>query len=204
VINLAMSARELLPYRRRLIAQARGRVLEVGVGSGLNLPLYGPAVDEVVGLDPSSRLIQMARGIGACCKFPVTLLTGSAQAIPLDRGSIDTLVTSWTLCSIPDVEMALHEMHRVLKSDGKLIFVEHGTAPEQGVRKWQDRLTPLWKKIGGGCHLNRPIQTLVESSGFTIAQLDTGYAQGPKPMAFFYEGSATPRRASCGAEIRPL
>jgi ubiquinone/menaquinone biosynthesis C-methylase UbiE len=193
VINLAMRNRELDPYRERVISQAHGRVLEIGIGSGLNLALYGQRVEEIVGLDPSARLIDMAQDAANHSKIPVILITGSAQAIPIDRGSIDILVTTWTLCSIPDVGAALQEMRRVLKPDGQLLFVEHGSAPEESVRKWQNRLTPIWKRIGGGCHLNRPIRALIEDAGFKITRLDTGYAKGPRAMTFFYEGCAAPQ-----------
>ena len=190
VINLAMRNRELGPYRERVVSQAQGRVLEIGIGSGLNLPLYGSRVDAILGLDPAARLLAMAQDAAIRSKIPVTLINGSAQAIPIDRGSIDTLVTTWTLCSIPDAAAGLQEMRRVLKPGGEFLFVEHGRAPEENVRRWQNRLTPLWKRIGGGCHLNRPIRTLIEGAGFRIIRLDTGYARGPRPMAFFYEGCA--------------
>ena len=190
VINLAMRNRELGPYRERVVSQAHGRVLEIGIGSGLNLPLYGSRVNTILGLDPAARLIAMARDAANRSAIPVTLITGSAQAIPIDRGSIDTVVTTWTLCSIPDAGAALQEMRRVLKPSGQLLFVEHGSAPEENARKWQNRLTPVWKRIGGGCHLNRPIRALIESAGFRIIRLDTGYAKGPRPMTFFYEGCA--------------
>jgi ubiquinone/menaquinone biosynthesis C-methylase UbiE len=192
VINLAMRNRELGPYRERVVSRAHGRVLEIGIGSGLNLPLYGPRVDTILGLDPAARLITMAQDAANRSKIPVTLITGSAQAIPIDRGSIDTLVTTWTLCSIPDARGALREMRRVLKPGGEFLFVEHGSAPDENVRKWQNRLTPVWKRIGGGCHLNRPIRALIEGAGFRIVRLDTGYAKGPRPMTFFYEGCAAP------------
>jgi ubiquinone/menaquinone biosynthesis C-methylase UbiE len=124
---------------------------------------------------------------------PTKLIEASAESIPLDDSSVDTVVTTWTLCTIPDVAKALAEMRRVLKPDGRLLFVEHGLSPDQGVRKWQNRLTPVWKKIAGGCHLNRPIAKLVEAAGFRVWGLDTGYMRGPKPMTFIYEGAA--RRA---------
>jgi ubiquinone/menaquinone biosynthesis C-methylase UbiE len=193
VINLAMRNRELLSYRQRIVPSAYGRVLEIGIGSGLNLPLYGPAVDEILGLDPSARLLRMAQATANRSNIPVTFMNGSAQAIPIDAGSIDALVTTWTLCSIPDVGAALQEMRRVLKPDGQFLFVEHGLAPEESVRKWQNRLTPLWKRVGGGCHLNRPIRALIEDAGFRIIRLDTAYANGPRPLAFFYEGCAAPQ-----------
>jgi ubiquinone/menaquinone biosynthesis C-methylase UbiE len=117
-------------------------------------------------------------------------LKSSAETIPLEDASIDTVVTTWTLCTIPDVAAALSEMCRVLKPDGRLLFVEHGRSPERSVRRWQDRLTPLWKCLGGGCHLNRAISQLIESAGFRIERMDTGYMKGPRPMTFMYEGSA--------------
>lgn len=193
VINFAMRNRELRPYRERVLTQAHGRVLEIGIGSGLNLPLYGPRVEAILGLDPAARLIAMAQEQANHSKIPVTLITGSAQAIPIDRGSIDTLVTTWTLCSIPDAAAALQEMRRVLKPSGQFVFVEHGRAPEENVRRWQNRLNPVWKRIGGGCHLNRPIRALIEDAGFRMIRLDTGYAPGPRPMTFFYEGCAAPQ-----------
>jgi ubiquinone/menaquinone biosynthesis C-methylase UbiE len=196
VINLAMRNRELHPYRERVVSQAHGRVLEIGIGAGFNLPLYGPRVDAILGLDPSARLLRMAQDAAKRSEIPVTLITGSAQALPIDAHSIDTLVTTWTLCSIPDAGAALQEMLRVLTPNGQLLFVEHGQAPQENVRKWQNRLTPVWKRIGGGCHLNRPIRALIENAGFRLIRLDTGYAKGPRPMTFFYEGCAAPRRNS--------
>jgi ubiquinone/menaquinone biosynthesis C-methylase UbiE len=193
VINLAMRNRELLPYRTRLLAAAQGRVLEIGIGSGLNLSFYPAQVREIVGLEPAPRLIAMARRSAAeRARCPTTFIEGSAEAIPLDARSFDTVVTTWTLCSIPNAVVALREMRRVLKPDGQLLFVEHGRAPEESIRKWQDRLTPAWKRIGGGCHLNRPIQPLIESAGFNMTRLQTGYMRGPKPMSFMYEGCALP------------
>jgi ubiquinone/menaquinone biosynthesis C-methylase UbiE len=192
LINLSMRNRELRPYRERVLSRAEGRVLEIGVGSGLNLPLYGTRVEEVLGLEPAARPLAMAQRTSARCVQPVRLIAASAEAIPIDDHSIDTVVTTWTLCSIPDAVGALNEMRRVLRPGGQLLFVEHGLAPEDNIQRWQDRLTPLWKKIGGGCHLNRPIRNLIESTGFDITQLQTGYMKGPKPMTFLYEGRATP------------
>ena len=109
---------------------------------------------------------------------------------PLDRASVDTVVTTWSICTIPDVVVALSEMRRILKSNGYLLFVEHGLASDERMRRWQNRLTPVWKRIAGGCHLNRPITALIEDAGFRISQMETGYMPGPKPMTFMYEGSA--------------
>lgn len=189
-INLSMRNRLLLPYRQRVVSQAAGRVLEIGIGSALNLPYYGTKVTELLGLEPAERLMQIAERTASQSQRRVTFIAGSAEAIPLDDASVDTVVTTWTLCSIPDAIGALHQMRRVLRPGGQLLFAEHGRAPDERIVKWQDRLTPLWKRVGGGCHLNRPIATLVEGAGFTIAELKTGYMKGPKPMTFMYEGRA--------------
>ncbi|MFC3284960.1 class I SAM-dependent methyltransferase [Litchfieldella rifensis] len=191
--NLMMRNRQLLPYRERVIGGAEGRVLEVGIGSCLNLPYFSPQVREVIGLEPVPRLVAMARREAAGSSLPLSFIEGSAESIPLDDASIDTVILTWTLCSIPDAELALHEMRRVLRPGGQLLFVEHGRAPEASVQRWQDRLTPAWKRIAGGCHLNRPIHTMIEGNGFDMAQIETGYMKGPKPMTFLYEGRARPR-----------
>jgi ubiquinone/menaquinone biosynthesis C-methylase UbiE len=120
-------------------------------------------------------------------------MEASAEAIPLDSSSVDTVVMTWTLCSIPAPLKALGEMRRVLKPGGQLLFVEHGLSPDASVRKWQNRLTPLWQRIAGGCHLNRPVSVLLENAGFHVTHLKTGYMKrGPKPMTFLYEGIASP------------
>ncbi|MBX9828064.1 MAG: methyltransferase domain-containing protein [Xanthobacteraceae bacterium] len=193
LINLAMRQRNLAIYRQRLMPAARGRVLEVGIGSGFNLPYYTANVERVVGLDPSPKLLEMTRGAAGRVRIPVDLIESSAESIPLDSGSIDTIVTTWTMCSIPDIQRALDEMRRVLRPGGRLLFVEHGRSPDLGVRRWQDALTPAWRRISGGCHLNRAISELIETAGFRVERLETGYTQGPRPMTFMYEGSAEPR-----------
>ncbi len=189
--DLAMRNKHLVPYRERVIGAAEGRVLEIGAGSGRNLPFYGPSVKQILALEPSPKLVVMARGVPHQA-IPATFLEASAEGIPLDDRSVDTVVTTWTLCSIPDAAMALTEMRRVLRPGGKLLFVEHGMAPDRNVRRWQDWLTPAWKRISGGCHLNRPISTMIESAGFRIDRVETGYMPGPKAMTFMYEGSARP------------
>jgi len=190
LVHVAMRQETLSPYRNRVVSGARGRVLEVGIGSGLNLSHYGESVEQVIGIDPSEKLLSMAAHVVSRPSLQVTLLKGSAETIPLENASIDTVVTTWTLCTIPDVAAALSEMCRVLKPDGRLLFVEHGRSPDRRVQRWQDRLTPLWRCIGGGCHLNRAISQLIESAGFRIERMDTGYMEGPRPMTFMYEGSA--------------
>ena len=191
LVHLSMRQDTFSAYRRRLVPAAQGRVLEIGVGSGLNLPLYTDAA-HVVGLDTSPRLLSMARQAHRSGAASTELIEGSAEALPLEDKSIDTVVTTWTLCTIPDVNAALREMRRVLKPSGELLFVEHGRSPDARVRRWQDRLTPVWKRVGGGCHLNRPIRELLEQSGFRIERIETGYMKGPKPMTFMYEGRARP------------
>ncbi|MBH02659.1 MAG: SAM-dependent methyltransferase [Xanthomonadales bacterium] len=190
--DLAMRNRHLVPYRRRVLAGAQGQVLEIGIGSGLNLPFYGPHVRGIHGLEPSPQLVRLAERAAGRSNRPVSLIEGSAEAIPFDDKSLDTIVTTWTLCSIPHADRALAQMRRVLKPGGRLLFVEHGLGPEEAVRKWQHRLTPVWSKVSGGCHLNRPIQALIEHAGFDVARLETGYMKGPKTMAFIYEGDARP------------
>ena len=193
LINLTMRRRDLAAYRSRVIPAADGRVLEIGIGSGFNLPFYSRNVDRLIGLDPSPKLLSMVRRNLRPNAPLVELVEGSAEAIPLDSNSVDTVVTTWTLCSIPDAARALREMRRVLKPTGRLLFVEHGRAPEANVRWWQDRLTPAWKCVGGGCHLNRAIRTLIEDAAFRFDRFETGYMRGPKPLTFMYEGTARRR-----------
>ena len=190
--DLAMRNKLLRPIRQRVIGAAEGRVLEIGVGSGLNLPFYRPPVREVLALEPAPRLVAMARSAARGTIMPINFFEASAETIPLDQHCVDTIVTTWTLCSIPQAATALAEMRRVLRPGGRLLFVEHGLAPDESVRRWQDRLTPAWRRISGGCHLNRPISPLIEGAGFRIDRIETGYIPGPRPMTFMYEGSARP------------
>ena len=190
LIQISMKQEHFEPYRRRAVSAARGRILEVGVGSGLNLPLYERGT-QVVGLDPSAKLLSMARQATGDPAHSIELIEGSAESLPLPDHEFDTVVTTWTMCSIPDLPKALAEVRRVLKADGKLVFAEHGRAPEATVVRWQNALTPVWKRIGGGCHLNRPIDHLIAAAGFRLDELKTGYMKGPKPMTFMYEGEAS-------------
>jgi ubiquinone/menaquinone biosynthesis C-methylase UbiE len=192
LLHLAMNQTQLVPFRERVIGAAEGRVLEIGIGSALNLPFYGPNVRSVIGLEPSPELLRMAQGRAATAPVPVELLEASAEAVPLDTVSIDTVVTTWTLCTIPDAHKALAEMRRVLKPGGSLLFVEHGRAPEPGVARWQDRLDPLWRRVAGGCHLNRQIDELISGSGFRIDRLANARVPGPRTHTFLYEGRARP------------
>ena len=189
LIHRGMRHERFRPYRERLVSAATGRVLEIGFGSGLNLPLYANATF-VIGLDRSSVALGIARRSANGAPVPVNFLEASAEAIPLERESVETVVTAWTLCSIPDVRRALAEVHRVLVPSGRFLFVEHGRSPAPSVARWQDRLTPVWKRIAGGCHLNRPIDRLIEGAGFRVEQLHCDYMAGPKAMTFIYEGCA--------------
>jgi ubiquinone/menaquinone biosynthesis C-methylase UbiE len=191
LLDLAMRNRALARYRDRVLAAAQGDVLEIGVGAGLNLPRYGAAARHICALDPSAALLRRAAARRAAAPCPVALLRGVAEHLPFAAASFDTLVMTWTLCSIPDSMAALGEMRRVLKPGGRLLFVEHGLAPEPRVAHWQYVLTPHWQRFAGGCHLDRPIAELIRGAGFRLDTLATGYLPGPRPWTFMYEGSAT-------------
>ncbi len=195
LIDVAMRNKEATRYRSRIVPQARGSVLEIGVGSGLNLPFYGAGVEQLYALDPSEELLTMARKKARGMVLPIKFITHSGEAIPLDTGSVDTVVTTWTLCTIPDPVQALKEMRRVLKPDGIMLFAEHGLAPEANVRGWQRRLNPLWRRIAGGCNLDRKIDQLMQTAGFQITAIKTDYAKGPRPMSYVYAGQAQPGKS---------
>ena len=189
--HFAMGQAQLRPYRQRVIGGAKGRVLEIGIGSARNLPFYTDAVEELVGVDSSPEMLVMAeRAVAAVRRPKVRLLSGSAESLPFESPSFDAVVVTWSLCSISDPVMALREARRVLRPDGQLRFVEHGLSPDAAVRKWQDRLTPVWSRCAGGCHLNRKTDALVRAAGFTLHELAAGYAPGLRPMAYMYEGCA--------------
>lgn len=200
LIHLAMGNKQVARHRQRVIPAATGRVLEIGIGSGLNLPFYSNAVTGLVGVDPSTRLVAMARiaardrrSAGAL-PFDVELLDRSAETLPFEDRTFDSVVSTWTLCSIPDAAAALAEMRRVLKPDGGLIFIEHGASPDRRVASWQNRLNPLWTRFAGGCEINRPIDELVTGAGFSINRLEAGYlVTGPRVLSYHYDGHASPR-----------
>ncbi len=192
IVHLTCSAKPNMRQRGKLVPLAKGRVLEVGIGSGLNLPFYDARrVTGLWGLDPSRELTAMASEAAEAAPFEVELVLAGAEEIPLDSNSFDTVLLTYTLCTIPDAEPALREMARVLKPDGALLFCEHGAAPDADVRRWQDRLDPVWRRLGGGCHLNRDIPGLIRHGGFEITGMETMYLPGWRPASFNYWGRAT-------------
>lgn len=192
LVHLCMQNKEVAEHRRQILPAARGRVLEIGIGSGLNLPFYSRAVESLAGIDPSAELLAMARKSSAELPFPVEFVERSAETLPFDDRRFDTVVSTWTLCSIPESLRALGEMRRVLRPDGQLIFIEHGHSPDAGVAAWQDRLNPLWNRIAGGCNLNRRIDNLIREAAFAICRLEMGYlTKGPRPLTYQFKGRAT-------------
>jgi ubiquinone/menaquinone biosynthesis C-methylase UbiE len=193
LIHFGMRQKQLVRLREQLVAGASGRVLEIGIGSGLNLPFYPREVEVLLGLDPSGELLAMAKRRASWVHFPIELCEGYAEDIPLEDHAVDQVVMSWTLCSVADPGRVLAEIRRVLRPGGTLLFIEHGRAPEPGVARWQDRLTPVWRRLAGGCHLNRPIERLVAHAGLRLADLETGhFVKGPRVATFHYRGRALP------------
>ncbi len=195
VLNWSCGMKPVQKQRLKVVPLAEGRVLEIGIGSGLNLPYYDPEkVERVIGLDPAEEMLSYAKRKSETVPFTVEYLTLQGESIPLEPESVDTVLVTYTLCTIPDAIAALEGMRRVLKQSGRLIFCEHGKAPDQAVRRWQDRLNPLWRRLGGGCNLNRDIPALIEAAGFGIDNLETMYLPStPRFAGFNYWGSARPR-----------
>lgn len=193
-VHLACGSQSVMRQREKVVPYARGRVLEIGIGSGLNLPYYDPTkVSKIWGLDPAPEMISMARQAASSLSIEVEFIALPGTEIPLEDNSIDTVVVTYTLCSIPDTLPALRQMSRVLRPGGELIFCEHGVAPDASVRRWQERINPLWKRLGGGCHLNRAIPAEIEAGGFRIKSLDSMYIAGWRPASFNFWGTAVPR-----------
>ncbi len=195
VLNWSCGAKPVRAQRQKVVPLAAGRVLEIGIGSGLNLPYYDPGkVERVIGLDPAEAMLSYARRKSATLPFTVEYLALEGERIPLDRHSVDTVLVTYTLCTIADACAALEGMRAVLKPGGRLIFCEHGRAPDAAVRRWQHRLNPLWNRIGGGCNLDRDIPGLIEAAGFRLDTLESMYLPGaPRFASFNTWGSARPR-----------
>ena len=192
VIACACGMKPILKQRRIMVPEAKGRVLEVGMGSGTNLPYYDASrVTQIIGVEPSEGMrIKAARAI-AGQEIPVELVDAPGEALPVEDGSIDTVLLTFTLCTIPDYQAALEEMRRVLKPEGRLVFVEHGLACDAGVVTWQRRIEPIWKRIAGGCHLTRPMDKLIADAGFRIDRLEADYIpKTPKISGYVYKGLA--------------
>ena len=189
--HLAMSSKEATRQRKRALADVAGDVLELGIGSGLNLPWYGPGVRRVVGVDPSVTAARMAEERIEKAAFPVEIISHDAESLAVQDDGFDAVVSTFTLCTIPDVPRALAAARRALRPGGRFFFLEHGLSDEPRVQKWQHRLEPLQKRIAGGCHLTRDSRALIEEAGFAIDQVETFYAEGPRPWSFLYRGVAS-------------
>lgn len=177
--------------RRQVIPQAAGRVLEIGIGTGLNLPFYDKSkVTSLVGIEPAQQMHRLARRRSERAGLPIELHSLSAERLPLESASFDSVVCTYTLCTIPDPSAALAEMRRVLRPGGKLLFVEHGLAPDASVVRWQHRIEPYWSRIAGGCHLTRDVPLLLRDAGFR-ATLDAAYSARPKVLSYDFWGEAT-------------
>ncbi|HEX5485142.1 MAG TPA: class I SAM-dependent methyltransferase [Limnobacter sp.] len=191
LLDFACGMKPLRMQREKVVPKAHGKVLEIGIGTGLNMRFYdSKKVKSVLGLDPAMQMHRLARRRIQQAGLDVQLLGLSASSIPLDDHSIDTIVMTYTLCSIEDPVPALREMRRVLKPEGKLLFCEHGIAPDAKVASLQNRLQPVWGKLAGGCHLNRDIPALLNEAGFKTEQLEASYVPGPKVFTFNYWGQA--------------
>jgi ubiquinone/menaquinone biosynthesis C-methylase UbiE len=191
LVDLACGLQAVQRQRRKVVPLAHGKVLEVGIGTGLNLEYYDTArVDQVVGLDPGLEMHPLARKRARQAGLTVELVGLSAERLPFDASTFDTVLVTYALCTIADPHAALVEMRRVLKHGGLLVFCEHGLAPDPSVRRWQQRLTPLWTKVAGGCHLDRDVPTLLTDAGFQSDDLQTLHLPGPRVLTYNYWGTA--------------
>lgn len=195
LLDLVCSQDPIMELRRKVVPLARGRVLEVGIGSGINLALYDASkVEFVWGLEPSHAMRDKAAKNLRKSPVPVRWLDLPGERIPLEDGSADTVLLTYTLCTIPDWSLALQQMRRVLKPGGQLLFCEHGRAPDRDVHRWQDRITPFWKPLVGGCHLNRPVREYLERGGFSIQSIDSVYVDRmPRFAGYMSYGQAVVR-----------
>jgi ubiquinone/menaquinone biosynthesis C-methylase UbiE len=192
VLDFSMSGRFFIKYRKRTLANVQGKVLEIGFGSGLNLPYYPPTVEEIVTVDPNTGMNKLAQKRIETATLKVQPHVISGEQLPFEDASFDSVVSTWTLCSIPKVNQALAEIYRVLKPSGKLYYVEHGLSNEAKVQKWQNRLNSTQKALFGGCNINRPIENLLLAQNFKPLETKQFYARGSiKPLGYFYQGVMT-------------
>ena len=193
ILNFVCGLKVIQKQREKVIPHAYGKVLEIGMGSGLNIPYYNAEKIELVwGLEPSEGMRKKAQFNLRHAPFEVRWLDLPSEEISLDDNSVDTVVLTYTLCTIKNWKQALQQMRRVLKPDGNLIFCEHGEAPDENIRRWEERINPVWKKVAGGCNLGRPIPRFITEGGFDIQQIESQYLPGPKFAAYNYWGTATP------------
>ena len=192
VLNCACASKPINYQRDKIVPLAEGVVLDIGIGSGLNIPFYNKTkIKQLYGLDPSKELLDIAISVAKKEDLEIEFLECGAESIPLPSKSIDTVLITYTMCTIPDVALSNSEIIRVLKDDGKLLFCEHGLAPDKNIAKWQKRINPLWSKIAGGCNLNRDIPNLISSSGFKISNMEEMYLPStPKFAGYNYWGVA--------------
>ena len=191
-LNCACGSKPINYQREKIVPLAEGMVLDIGIGSGLNIPYYDKSkIDHLYGLDPSIELLNLAKSLAKKNELEIEFLECGAEAIPLPNDSIDTVVITYTLCTIPDTQLSNQEIMRVLKPNGKLLFCEHGLAPDINIAKWQKRINPIWNKIAGGCNLNRDIPNLIRSSGLKISNMEEMYLPStPKFAGYNYWGVA--------------
>ena len=191
-LNCACGSKPINYQRDKIVPLAKGVVLDIGIGSGLNIPFYNKSnIDCLYGLDPSEELLKIAKSVAKKNELKVEFLECGAEAIPLPDQSIDTVLVTYTMCTIPDIKLSNSEIMRVLKPEGRLLFCEHGLAPDKNIAKWQNRINPIWSKIAGGCNLNRDIPKLITSSGFKISNMEEMYLPStPKFAGYNYWGVA--------------
>lgn len=191
LINVVMNTKQTREIRRRVCADLSGEVLEIGFGTGHNLPFMPTGVTRLVVVEPSHHSIQLARKRIAASPVSVEVVGLDGQALPVGEASVDAVLCTWSLCTIPDAVAAVRECRRVLRPSGTFHFVEHGRAPDENVRRWQDRLNGIEQTVAGGCNLNRDIEAIIEDGGLRIIRLDRYYGKGePKPWGSMYEGVA--------------
>lgn len=191
LVHWSMGQAGFIPLRQSLFAKASGLILEIGFGTGTNFTFYPSQIHSLTAIDPNPGMIPLARSLQAEAVIPVHLVLASAEALPFPSASFDTIVSTMTLCSVPLLPKALQELLRVVRPGGRLLFLEHGQSPDRSVRRWQDGLTPVWKLLGDGCHLNRPMVQMIQAQGWTVTALENFYLPGvPKPFAYFSQGMA--------------